>query len=228
MQYTYSLILLGTLIGPLFLSFEDKVRFVEKWRFMLVGILVVGSIFIGWDSIFTTNAVWSFNKKYHLNMLIAGLPLEECLFFVIVPFAGVFIYENIRYFNVRFNDLLSTTIYGFLGLLVLTITAINSSKTYTFVNGIAFSAFTMIIISQRYKWLKNSLIAYSIILIPFLIVNGLLTSIPVVLYNPAQNLGIRIYTIPVEDIFYGWTLMLGNIWFYEQFRKYNLIKYAKR
>jgi lycopene cyclase domain-containing protein len=62
------------------------------------------------------------------------------------------------------------------------------------------------------------IVAYAIILIPFLLVNGFLTAIPVVLYNNAENLGIRIYTIPLEDVFYGMLLVLINITIYEKLR----------
>ena len=57
-----------------------------------------------------------------------------------------------------------------------------------------------------------------VILIPFLIVNGFLTAIPVVLYNDAENLNLRIYTIPFEDIFYGMLLVLMNIVIYEKLK----------
>ncbi len=60
------------------------------------------------------------------------------------------------------------------------------------------------------------LVSYAIILIPFLLVNGFLTAVPVVLYNDVENLGVRIYTIPVEDIFYGMLLILMNIVIYEK------------
>ncbi len=59
---------------------------------------------------------------------------------------------------------------------------------------------------------ERFLAAYAICLIPFLLVNGLLTALPVVLYNDSENIGLRIYTIPAEDVFYGMLLVLGNVW----------------
>jgi len=55
-------------------------------------------------------------------------------------------------------------------------------------------------------------IAYAVCLVPFFIVNGILTALPVVNYNDAENLGIRLYTIPLEDVFYGMLMVLGSIW----------------
>ena len=63
------------------------------------------------------------------------------------------------------------------------------------------------------------IVSYAVCLIPFLIVNGFLTAIPVVLYNNAENLGIRIYTIPFEDAFYGMLLVMMNIVLYEKLKR---------
>lgn len=63
-------------------------------------------------------------------------------------------------------------------------------------------------------------ILYSlIILVPFFIVNGILTGglgKTVVSYNPLHNLNIRLYTIPLEDAVYGFVLCILNIFFIER------------
>ena len=55
-------------------------------------------------------------------------------------------------------------------------------------------------------------LSYAIILIPFTLVNGVLTGYitpePIVWYNDAENLGIRFLTIPIEDYLY-YFLMYG-------------------
>ena len=60
---------------------------------------------------------------------------------------------------------------------------------------------------------------YFVTLIPFFIVNGILTGsfIPeeIVYYDHAQNLGIRLGTIPLEDMVYGMLMLLMNVTWFE-------------
>ena len=52
-----------------------------------------------------------------------------------------------------------------------------------------------------------------------LIVNGVLTALPVVWYEPAEQIGQRLGTIPVEDFFYNMLCMLMNIGIYERLQR---------
>ena len=96
------------------------------------------------------------------------------------------------------------------------------NKQYTSFTFLFLSIFIAILLNTKFFFkdfhATYFLMAYAIILIPFLLVNGLLTAIPVVIYNDMENLGRRIYTIPVEDIFYGMLLVMMDIAIYEKLR----------
>lgn len=206
-------------------SFEKKMRFIQHWKAVLLSLTMVASIFLLWDAIFTANGVWGFNPDYHLNLLLFGMPLEEWLFFFCIPYASIFIHYALGYFKP--NALLSektTRILTFLLILsLLPLVIIHSDKAYTFVN-YTFLIFVLAI-GLRYgiTILRRFYIAFLIILIPFFIVNGVLTGTgleaPVVWYNNAENLGIRLGTIPIEDIGYAFTMLFGNVFLIEKLKK---------
>lgn len=72
---------------------------------------------------------------------------------------------------------------------------------------------------KNYAWLSKFWFSYVIVAIPFFICNGILTAKPVVLYNNDENLAIRMYTIPVEDLMYNFIMLAGVTILFEQFRK---------
>ena len=81
----------------------------------------------------------------------------------------------------------------------------------------------------KVKWFAKTISVYAILLIPFFIVNGILTGTgikdAVVEYNSLEIIGLRLLTIPIEDFFYGFELFLLNIFFYKifqgKFKSYN-------
>lgn len=95
-HYTYFLILAASFAGPLFLSFDKKVAFYKQWKYVLPAMLLPAALYIAWDIYFTSRAVWSFNADYITGIKLSNLPLEEVLFFLIVPYCCVFIYACIR------------------------------------------------------------------------------------------------------------------------------------
>jgi lycopene cyclase domain-containing protein len=186
--------------------------------------IMVAGIFIIWDIIFTSAGIWGFNEQYLMGVTIVNLPLEEWLFFITIPYASVFIYDCLKYYfpNLKMSDP-AIIIAVFLGIILLIFAVSNLGKHYTYVTFItlAFILFMLVIVKSDY--LGRFFLAYLIVLIPFLIVNGILTgswiSEPVVWYNDNFNLGLRILTIPIEDAFYGMLLILGNVALYEYLQK---------
>lgn len=220
MRYTYLLINLLTLLFPLLLSFDKKVAFYKSWKYLWQGMLITGLIFLFWDILFTIDGVWSFNPKYVIGTNIIGLPVEEILFFLTVPFACTFIYACLNYYlkwqiNIRLTQVISNIIVIF-SILIL---VFYHHHMYTRVS-FTLVAFLVILFQfiLKVRWLNNFYVAYLVALVPFYIINGILTSLPVVLYNNDQNMGIRLGTIPVEDHFYLMALLLMNIGLFEYFK----------
>ncbi len=219
-HFTYLLINILTCIFPIFLSFDKKVNFYKKWRFIWPGLIVSGALYLIWDYIFTVQNVWSFNPNYIIGIKFFDLPLEEILFFITVPFACIFIYEClVVYYNPKLNSKISTVITCFLIVICIVLLAIFYDRLYSLIN---FSTLLFILIFTLVKPIKLNMgqfyIAYLVSLVPFYIVNGILTATPIVLYNNTENMGLRVGSIPFEDHFYSMSLILLNLIFFEYFR----------
>ena len=185
--------------------------------------IIPALLYIGWDIYFTLKNVWHFNEQYITGIKLVNLPLEEVLFFFIVPYCCVFIYECIRsYFPLLKNKKGADIFLILLAAILLAVGIVFHQKYYTSWTFVFNAAFiTVIYLCRNYfKYFDavSFVVSYAVCIIPFLIVNGFLTAIPVVLYNDAENTGIRIYTIPFEDTFYGMLLVLMNIVFYEKLK----------
>lgn len=223
-HYTYFLILTISLAGPLVLSFDKKVSFYKKWKYLFPSMLLPAFIYIIWDIYFVAKGVWSFNENYITGIRLFNLPIEEILFFFVVPYCCVFIYECIHSYFPKLKNKNSGNIILKILACVLLIAGIFFYKkqytSWTFISNAVFLS-TIFLFKNYFRHFDGTifLIAYCIILFPFLVVNGFLTAIPVVLYNDAENLGVKIYTIPFEDIFYGMLLILMNISLYERLRQ---------
>lgn len=221
MSWLYLALNIFSLSIPLWRSFEKKVYFFGYWRALWPAIIITAGAFIAWDIYFTQQGIWGFNSSYLLGFNIVNLPLEEVLFFICIPYACVFSYEALNYF-IKKDFLKSVAIYvsAILVALSLAIAIANMDKWYTSSTffGLAGLVFYLQFVKQV-SYLSKFYRAYLFILIPFFLVNGVLTgtAIPneVVWYNNSHNLGIRMGTIPLEDTFYGMLLILLNVAIYE-------------
>ncbi len=226
-KYCYLGLDLACILIPLIFSFNARANFSTKWKFLWPAILIPAVAFILWDSWFTRIGVWGFNPRYVTGIYVMNLPIEEILFFICIPYACVFTYEAVNYFQ-KFEVLPDNgrrvTWVLLAGLLLVGLK--NYDRLYTSVTFLSMAAVLLFLqIALRPQYLGKFYFAYIFILIPFFIVNGVLTGTglpePVVWYNDRENLGIRMMTIPFEDTFYGMLLILLNVSIFEylQLRK---------
>ena len=200
-------------------------RFIKHWKAVFLSLIIVATVFLIWDAIFTANDVWGFNSAYHLNILLFGMPIEEWMFFFCIPYASIFIHYSLAYFkpNLLISEKITKIITVFFIVILVPVIILNTDKAYTFIN-YSFVVFVLLMgFFFGIKHLQRFYISFLIILVPFFIVNGILTGTgleePVVWYNNLENLGVRLLTIPIEDIGYAFTMLFGNVLLIERFKK---------
>jgi len=237
-KYAYLLVDLFCLSGPFFLSFHKSVAFYKNFKPLAAGILLMSAVYLPWDILFTHWGIWNFNPKYTMQSRWFLLPIEEWLFFVAVPFACVFTFECVRYFkktapSKRFTQITSFSLLAISTL--LSVFAAFEELWYTFSATLLCSAMLLFHIQRRSEFLGYFLFAWFILLIPFYMSNGILTGLhfyeydlvntsqveiteAIVRYNNQFNLGIRIWSVPIEDFFYGLAMILLALTPYEYFR----------
>ena len=222
MKYLYLLVELFTVSIPLLFSFHPKIKFYKTWKEFLIAAIPVAIIFIVWDSIFTHLGIWSFNPRYVTGVYFFNLPIEEILFFLCIPFSCVFTYYCLdKFYKLAWPAAVENIFCIVLSMILIIAGLVFKDKWYTSVTFFS-TAFVCLFLKfvLKINWFGKAASVYLILLIPFLIVNGILTGTgleePVVRYNNSEIVGLRLLTIPVEDIFYGFELILLNLFIYLQ------------
>ena len=210
---------------PFLVSFHPRIQLHKQWAYLFPALLISLVPYIIWDIYFTINGYWGFNEAYLTGVSLWYLPIEEWLFFICIPYACIFTHIALLEINPKLKLSLPLTkiITGVFSLMFLLVFLLNYDKAYTAVD----MAFGFVILAAVYLNNKELLRAYYItflfMLIPFFIVNGVLTGTgitdQVVWYNDEQNLGIRMGTIPVEDSVYAFSLILMGLGLFEYFSK---------
>jgi lycopene cyclase domain-containing protein len=208
MKSEYLLFNVLVLAGPLALSFDKKVYFKQYWPFAFPAMIIGSLPHVIWD-ILATGHFWTFNPEYVLGFRLGPLPLEEILFFIMVPYAVLFTWEVFRaYFTSR-------TISAKRGIIILIITGFGSAVFFAaffqwYYTALVFFAFSIVLFVDYHLLHENSVWYQSlwyrfllIFIVMVLIANGYLTARPVVEYVPLYRSSIRIWTIPIEDFLFG-------------------------
>jgi len=165
--------------------------------------------------------IWGFNASYVTGFRIGSLPVEEILFFICIPYACVFTYFALKYFIQKDIAFPYQNSISFIVIILLFIVGIYYvEKFYTTVTFISLSFYLAYLTFKiRARFLGHFYLMFGLIMIPFLLTNGILTGSfikdEVVWYNDSAHMGFRIGTIPIEDFFYAMLLLLSNISIFE-------------
>ncbi len=97
MDLTYLAILAGCLLGTTPLEVLLHVGVYRRWRRLALTVVPVAAVFIGWDVLEIRAGAWHYDGAYLLGVTLPGsLPLEEALFFLVVPVCAVLTLEAVR------------------------------------------------------------------------------------------------------------------------------------
>ncbi len=231
MQLNYLILDILILAFPLLFSFKWVFPFYKNYKPLAASILIVGGIYIFWDILVTWRGDWWFNHEYlvDLGFTIGGIPLEEALFFVVVPYSCIFIYENLQFFftdqEIPFNKI----IYYGIAILFAVMGLLFYHQDYTILALLSASSFLLIAATWFQDLLRSRNFWFYILIsfVAFIIFNYLLTSIPIVLYNPNAIWGGtveqiwygRFITIPFEDFFYNFSMLSYYLLVYQYFKR---------
>ena len=210
---------------PLASSFRKDANFSKTFKSLIPALIIPAAIFIIWDVYFTKWGVWGFNNTYLTGINIINLPLEEWLFFFCIPYACVFTYFSLNYLIPKdYLRQYSTIISWVLVIGLFTTGILNLDRWYTSATFISLSLVLLYhLVVLKSSYLSRFYFAFVFILIPFFLINGVLTGSgiedQVVWYNDNKNLGIRMGTIPFEDTFYGMLLILLNVTIFEHLQR---------
>jgi lycopene cyclase domain-containing protein len=229
-KWLYGYLLAFTGVFPLIFGFIPKLKFYRQFGRVLLANIPVTIFFILWDVYFTHKGVWGFSTTYTTGFPILGLPWEECLFFIIIPTACIFIYWSIN--SVMADEPFARTERMITPIVIVFLFGIGLWKwnhIYTStatILGALFLLYHWLFVKPGYR--GRFYLTYLITCIPFLLVNGVLTGGfsegPVVMYNPEENFGLRVGTVPVDDFAYSFLMLFANITLFEAFGKSNVPK----
>lgn len=214
MKWLYLALDVGALLGPLALSFDRRVAFYRSHREVLLSLLIMTALFVPLDMLFVELGVWGFDPRYTTGFDVGNLPLEEWLFFPVVGYACLFIYECLRVYvsNIPLQRYAHATLV-LLAVAGLALALLNPLRLYTSLKVGTVSVLVLLTVFWlRPTYLARFLLMYLVSSVPFLMMNGVLTGSlidgQIVWYSPLHIIGLRVLTIPIEDFFYSLGMLL--------------------
>jgi lycopene cyclase domain-containing protein len=91
---TYLLVMAGCAVVTLPLEVVLRARVYRRWPRLVVTLLPVLAVFLTWDALSIRAGFWSY--RHLTGARIGNLPIEEVVFFVVVPICSLLTFEAVR------------------------------------------------------------------------------------------------------------------------------------
>ncbi len=97
MRAVYLLVLAACLLGTLPLELKLGTRVYGRPRRLLLAVAPVFAVFLAWDLWAIDQGHWTFDPEQTTGLVLpGGLPIEEVLFFLVIPTCGLLAFEAVR------------------------------------------------------------------------------------------------------------------------------------
>ncbi len=199
---------------PLLFGSENRTRIFPKLKYFIPAIIFTEAVFIIWNNRFAQMGIWSYNPDYLSGKEIFNLPWEIWLYYIVISWVSLFIYEWVK---IKFSRIQLANVFVVVSLVLLVVFGLIAfffkAKIYTFFTFFLLTIyFGYTLFRNRFKrHLTGFYLTFFILLIPYFLLSLILVTLPVISYLPEYELPFRLLQVPVENLAGFFLLLIINI-----------------
>jgi lycopene cyclase domain-containing protein len=96
-RFTYFAVLAFIFVGSAWLEIALRTRVFRRWKRLLLALAVPFMVFVAWDVWALATGHWSIDPERTVGLDLFGvIPIEEIVFFIVVPTASILSLEAVR------------------------------------------------------------------------------------------------------------------------------------
>jgi lycopene cyclase domain-containing protein len=104
LKFEYFIVLIVTVAVPFVKSFSREINFYKPIKRFITAIIIPFVLFVIIDAMAVKRDLWTFNKSFVTGIYLFGLPVEEILFFAVIPFSCIFTWETVKYMDKKLKN----------------------------------------------------------------------------------------------------------------------------
>ncbi len=100
-RFEYLLLMAACLLVTMPLEFVLRARVYRRPLRLLIALLPTVAVFVVWDVVGILRGHWSYNPRFTTGVTIGVMPIEELVFFLVIPICGLLTYEAVGHVLAR-------------------------------------------------------------------------------------------------------------------------------